>query len=114
MEKPETNPKDLGQSINRMDALLAEVQDPAKLQAGLGIRLALGMAQELKRGMSLGAETGELVSGWVEAFGQETVDGAVAIAREFLLKPEELKKALGLRLGAQGLGAQGLGMGDGD
>jgi hypothetical protein len=98
MEKPQPAPKDLRKSIERMDALLAEVENPAKHQAGLGIRLALGMAQELQRGKPLGAETGELVAAWMEAYGQETVDAAVGIAREFLLKPEDMKRAL-----AQGL-----------
>jgi hypothetical protein len=87
------------ESIERLDALLAETVDENKLRAGIGIRLALGMAQELKSGLPLGTETGELVTAWLEVYGQETVDAGVAIARQFLIKPEDMRKALGQRLG---------------
>jgi hypothetical protein len=39
-----------------------------------------------------------LVAGWVERFGQDSVDAAVAIAREFLIRPDELAKEFAMRL----------------
>ena len=92
-------PGDLQGAIERVDALLAATGDVEKLRAGLGIRLALGMAQELKQGQPLGEDTSALVAGWVEAFGQDAVDAAVDIAREFLTHPEDLRKAMAQRLG---------------
>jgi hypothetical protein len=94
-----TPPIKLQQSIERLDALLLESVDDEKIRAGMGIRMALGMAQELKYGLPLGTETGELVQGWVLTYGQENVDAAVAIARQFLIKPGDMRKALGQRLG---------------
>lgn len=94
-----TPPADIHESIERLDALLATTEDEDKIRAGMGIRLALGMAQELKKGQPLGSETADLVSDWLIKYGQENVDAAVAIARQFLIKPEDMRKALGLRLG---------------
>jgi hypothetical protein len=94
-----TPPADIRQSIERLDDLLAATRDEDKIRAGMGIRLALGMAQELKSGLALGTDTGELVSRWLIKYGQETVDAAVVIARQFLTKPEDMRKALGQRLG---------------
>jgi hypothetical protein len=94
-----TPPLSLSQSIERLDTLLVNAADEEKARAAMGIRLALGMAQELKDGLPLGTETAGLVAGWVESHGQDSVDAAVAIAREFLTKPEEMRKVLGQRLG---------------
>lgn len=94
-----TAPPALQESIASLDALLAEADEPEKIQAGMGIRLALGMAQELKAGKPLGTDTAELVAGWVHTYGEEVVETAVKVAREFLIKPEEMRKVLGERLG---------------
>ena len=85
--------------MERLDALLEQTEDLEKLRAGMGIRLAVGLAHELGEGMPVGTETAPLVAAWTETHGQDTVDAAVAIAREFLTHPEELRKALGQRLG---------------
>ncbi len=97
MDPPHT--KSIQESIDRLDELLMDADDEDKIRAGMGVRLALGMAQELKRGIPLGSETGDMVMGWVMKYGQEKVDEAVDIARQFLIKPEEMRKALGQRLG---------------
>lgn len=94
-----TAPPALQESIASLDALLAEADEPEKIQAGMGIRLALGMAQELKAGKPLGTDTAELVAGWVHTYGEEVVETAVKVAREFLIKPDEMRKVLGDRLG---------------
>jgi hypothetical protein len=91
--------KDLQDSIDRLDLLIDATEDVEKLRAGLGVRLALGFAKELREVRPLGSQTGEMVAEWVRQYGQDTVDAAVTIAREFLTKPEELRKALGRRLG---------------
>ncbi|MEO6094273.1 MAG: hypothetical protein ABIW76_00880 [Fibrobacteria bacterium] len=92
-------PPALSESIERLDALLAAADDEEKIKAGMGIRLALGMAQELKSGKPLGAETTALVAGWVKTYGEDVVETAVKVAREFLVKPEDMRKVLGQRLG---------------
>lgn len=95
-------PEDLRESMERLDDLLARTEDPERRRMGMGIRLALGMAQELREGAPLGSRTSDLVAAWAADHGQDAVDRAVEIAREFLLKPEELRKALGQRLGKVG------------
>lgn len=94
--------EDLRKTIERLDALLASTQDIERLRMGMGIRLALGMAQELRSGAPLGSQTGDMVAAWTEEHGQDSVDMAVRIAREFLTKPDDLRKALGKRLGVDG------------
>jgi hypothetical protein len=103
-------PAGLKQSIERLDALLAAETSEEKIRAGMGIRLALGMAQELKAGKPLGSETAELVSNWTAHFGEDAVNAAVKIAREFLTKPETMRTALGQKLGLEP-GATGNGHG---
>ncbi len=94
-----TPPENIPESLERLDALLAATQDEEKIRAGMGIRLALGMAMELKRGLPLGSDTADLVEGWLLTYGKDSVDAAVVIARQFLVKPEEMRKTLGRRLG---------------
>jgi hypothetical protein len=95
--------EDLRKTMERLDDLLSRTGDPERLRMGMGIRLALGMAHELREGAPLGSQTSDLVAAWTEEHGQDAVDRAVQIAREFLLKPEELRKALGQRLGKEGV-----------
>jgi hypothetical protein len=108
----------LKQSIERLDALLAAETSEEKIRAGMGIRLALGMAQELKAGKPLGSETAGLVSNWTAHFGEDAVNEAVKIAREFLTKPETMRTALGQKLGLEpgeagnGKGVAGSGEGE--
>lgn len=94
--------KNLAEAMRRMDDLIERTDDLERLRTGMGIRLALGMAQELKDGVPLGSRTGDLVAAWSGDHGAEFVDLAVRVAREFLIKPEELRKALGQRLGLEG------------
>jgi hypothetical protein len=88
--------------MKRLDDLLAAEIDEERIRAGLGMRLALGLAQELREGKPLGTDTAALVAAWTEDYGQDTVDAAVKVAREFLTKPEDLRKSLGQRLGLDG------------
>lgn len=99
--------EDLGKTLERLDALLAETKDPERLRMGMGIRLALGMAQELRQGAALGSRTSGMVAAWTDEHGREAVDRAVQIAREFLTKPDALRKAMGQRLGLDGDAADG-------
>ena len=96
------SPPDPKAQMERLDGLIAAEVDEQRIRVGLGMRLALGLARELKDGRPIGSDTTALVAGWVEEFGQETVDAAVKVAREFLTKPEELRKSLGQRLGLDG------------
>lgn len=102
MSEAKPGPMDPKSQMQRLDDLIAAEQDETRIRAGMGMRLALGMAQELKEGKPLGTDTSALVAIWVEDYGQETVDAAVKVAREFLTKPEDLRKSLGQRLGLDG------------
>jgi hypothetical protein len=101
-EAGKPGPLDPLAQMARLDALIAAETDESRIRAGLGIRLALALAQEMKAGKPIGSETAALVTAWVHDYGQETVDAAVKVAREFLTKPEELRKTLGQRLGLDG------------
>lgn len=102
MSAAKPGPQGAKAQMERLDALIAAESDEERMRAGMGMRLALGMAQELKEGKPLGADTSALVAAWMGEYGQETVDAAVKVAREFLTKPEELRKSLGQRLGLDG------------
>jgi hypothetical protein len=94
--------EDLAKTLERLDALLGETKDPERLRMGMGVRLALGMAQEIRLGRPLGSDTADMVAAWTDEFGEDAVNRAVQVAREFLTRPDELKKALGERLGLGG------------
>ena len=69
MNDPNQRPgkgEDLGTALERLDLLLAETKNPERLRMGMGIRLALGMAQELRQGAALGSQTADLVAAWTE------------------------------------------------
>jgi hypothetical protein len=89
----------LPETLARLDALIENAEDEEKTRVGLGMRLALSMAQEIRSGKPLGSETTGLVAGWMERFGGDTVDQAVGVAREFLTRPDQLAKEFASRLG---------------
>ena len=78
---------ELQERISRLDRLILERDDGIR---GLGIRLALGLALEIRKGEALGTETAALVAGWSERFGAESVDEAVAQARVLLADPARM------------------------
>lgn len=88
----------LDETLKRLDELIDRTQDVERLRSGLGMRLALAMAKELRDGKTLGAETTALVAGWTERHGEDSVNAAVAIAREFLTRPDTLAKEFAQRL----------------
>lgn len=87
--------QELDKRIARLDELIAQRDDAER---GLGLRLALGLARELRDGLAPGTETGELVSSWVEDYGASAVDDAVAQARALLKDPASLATEIGRRL----------------
>jgi hypothetical protein len=90
----------LPETLKRLDELIDRTENVDRLRSGLGMRLALTMAQELQERRELGELSAALVAGWVERFGQDSVDMAVAIAREFLTQPDRLVKEFASRLQA--------------
>jgi hypothetical protein len=86
--------------IDRLDNLLASAPPDSseKLGLALGIRLALGMALEIKNGKSLGSESGEMIAVWVKKYGEEPVEAAVQTARTFLKNPGKLREKLEQKL----------------
>lgn len=95
-QNPESNPaEDLDGRIARLDRLIEERDDGMR---GLGVRLALGLARELREGRTPGSETSDLVAGWVERFGAEVVDEAVSQARVLLRDPARMADEFRRRL----------------
>lgn len=88
----------LPETLARLDELIDRTENIERLRSGLGMRLALTMAQELGERRDLGEVSGPLVAGWVERFGQDSVNMAVAIAREFLTQPDQLVKEFAARI----------------
>lgn len=90
----------LERCIRRLDALIAKGpgRGPADFNYGLGIRLAVGMAREIRDGVEVGSSTGVLIAEWIRNYGEASVESAIQTARDFLLKPGELKIALEKRL----------------
>ncbi|HXP91051.1 MAG TPA: hypothetical protein VN931_09000 [Fibrobacteria bacterium] len=78
---------ELQERIDRLDRLIRERDDGIR---GLGIRLALGLALEIRKGVVPGSETGAIVSGWAERFGPAAVDEAVVQARVLLADPARM------------------------
>ncbi|MEK7394345.1 MAG: hypothetical protein AAB214_17440 [Fibrobacterota bacterium] len=96
METPDLNPTDdLKARIERLDQLIASREDGFR---GLGVRLALGLAQELKEGVALGSTTGDMVAGWVTKFGADTVEEAVSHAGVLLKDPARMTDEFRKRL----------------
>jgi hypothetical protein len=81
--------------IARLDALIAERPDAER---GLGLRLALGLARELRTGTALGSETAGLVEEWKSRFDDDVVEEAIAQARVLLRDPARLATEIGRRL----------------
>lgn len=81
--------------IARLDALIAERPDPER---GLGLRLALGLARELRTGTALGSETATLIEAWKTTFSDDVVEEAIAQARVLLRDPARLATEIGKRL----------------
>jgi hypothetical protein len=88
----------LPETLVRLDELIDRTENEERLRSGLGMRLALTMAHELREYRTIGKLSADLVAGWVERFGQETVDAAVTVAREFLFRPDALTKEFAERL----------------
>jgi hypothetical protein len=88
----------LPETLQRLDELIDRTEHIERLRSGLGMRLALTIAHELREHRNIGEVSATLVAGWVERFGQDTVDMAVAVAREFLLRPDALAKEFAERL----------------
>jgi len=86
---------DLDARIARLDILIAERPDPER---GLGLRLALGLARELRTGTGLGSETAALLEGWKARFGDEVLEEAIAQARVLIRDPARLATEIGKRL----------------
>lgn len=86
---------DLKARIERLDQLIESREDGFR---GLGVRLALGLAHEMKEGIALGSATGEMVAGWVAKFGAETVEEAVSHARVLLTDPAKMAEEFRKRL----------------
>ena len=78
---------ELQERIDRLDRLIRDRDDGIR---GLGIRLALGLALEIRKGVVPGSETGAIVTEWIARFGPEAVDEAVVQARVLLADPARM------------------------
>lgn len=88
----------LPETLQRLDELIDRTENVERLRSGLGMRLALTLAHEMREYRMVGKLSTDLVAGWTERFGQDSVDAAVTVAREFLLRPDALTKEFAERL----------------
>lgn len=88
----------LPETLARLDELIDRTDNVERLRSGLGMRLALTLAHEMREYRIVGKLSTDLVAGWTERFGQDSVDVAVAVAREFLLHPDRLTREFAERL----------------
>ena len=95
----------LEERCRRLDELIESRADGHR---GLGLRLALGMALELRRGLRPGAETGELVALWQERYPEEWVEEAIAFAGVLLRDPARMGREIEVRLREKGMLPEGL------
>jgi len=95
METSDAALQELQERIERLDRLILERDDGVR---GLGVRLALGIALELREGKSPGTDTMHVVAGWSSRFGEEAVEDAVAQARALLSDPSRMAKELQSRM----------------
>ncbi|MBK9578737.1 MAG: hypothetical protein IPO40_16820 [Fibrobacteres bacterium] len=95
MEPTDPALSELRDRIQRLDGLISQRDDGTR---GLGLRLALGLALELRQGLAPGTETATLVAGWLETYGQDTVDDAVAQARALVKDPAGMARELSRRM----------------
>ncbi len=93
------HPEEISTSIARIEGLLEKTEDVEKIRVGLGMRLALGMAEEIRKEIQVGSETGPLVADWAKTYEPAVIEDAIQIAREFLLKPGDMRKLMASRLG---------------
>jgi len=87
METTDAVALDLQERIDRLDRLIRERDDGIR---GLGVRLALGLALEVRKGDAPGSGTGAMVAEWLERYGPEAVDDAVVQARVLLADPARM------------------------
>lgn len=95
METSDAALQELQERIERLDRLILERDDGVR---GLGVRLALGIALEMREGKSPGTDTMHVVAGWSGRFGEEAVEDAVAQARALLSDPARMAKELQARM----------------
>lgn len=95
----QNNTDELKSRIERLDRLIAERDDGTR---GLGVRLALGLALEIRDGLAPGSTTSDLVTGWMDKFGADAVDEAVLHARVLLMDPARMAEEFRKRMEPQG------------
>lgn len=86
---------DLSKLEEQISWLVERAEVPTSL--ALGMRLAVAMAAELRDRAPLGSRSGKMVAEWAADY-PETTEEAIAVARQFLLRPEELTHELSHRL----------------
>jgi hypothetical protein len=79
---------DLPTKIARVEALMAQNENPGALE--MGILLSLRMGLEMQEGKALGTDSAELVVGWMDKYPHELVEEAISHARALLLKNTEI------------------------
>ncbi len=91
---------ELEDRCRHLDEMIASREDG---RHGMGLRLALGMALEMRRGLAPGSETGTLVDGWQKIYPEEWVEEAIATARVLLHDPAHMTQEIESRLRERGM-----------
>ncbi len=87
---------DLNEILERIDYLLNEENEIKPHM--LGLKMALILVDELKNKEPLGARSGKLILEYKDQMSAEGLEEAIAYARQFITKPEELSKLLAEKL----------------
>ncbi len=94
--RPRLEAVNLEDNLKRVDFLLGNAKNVTS--HGMGIKLALLMAQEMREGEPLGTKSGPVIAEWSEIYSDAMVEQAVSGARAFLLNPETLVETIGSKI----------------
>ena len=87
---------DLEEILERIDLL---IEDEKEIKPHMvGLKIALVIADELKNGKQLGSESGNVILKYKEFLTENELEEAIAYARQFITKPEDLSTKLAEKL----------------
>lgn len=84
------------EQILRLEMLIQSEKSPGP--SLLGVRLALEMGLEIKEQIPLGSKSALLIKDWQAKYSSTAIEECIAIAKTFLLKPNELTAAIRQKL----------------
>ena len=87
---------DPGEILNRIDYLIDQEKEIQPHMVGL--KMALVLVNEMKNGIPLGQESSKVVLDYKDRLTENELEEAIAYAKEFITKPEDLANKLAEKL----------------